>query len=180
MMKMKSILRMAVALLAAFGLLAGVPQQGMAKKKATATSSAKADSGKNTKSSKSRKTSTSKKASASSKTKEENKLSKADADAKELVSDLTTTQKKKLLGLLNDGDVEALTAVTGVGGVRAKAIMKGRPFTSIEDLREVEGVGSKVFGDVVAHGKTMTGSSSAKSAKSKTGKKSSTRTKKSS
>lgn len=145
--------KLTVALLTVFALVAGVPQVTMAKKKAKTEASSKA--------SKSKKT-----AKASSKNKDENKISKADAEAKELVSDLTTSQKKKLLGLLNDGDLEALTAITGVGAVRAKAIMKGRPFKSIEDLREVEGVGNKVFGDVVAYGKNPSGS--AKSAKSKT------------
>ena len=158
--KMNVCVKLTVALLTVFALVAGMPQVTMAKKKAKAEASAK--------SSKSEK--------ASSKEKAESKISKADAEAKELVSDLTSTQKKKLLSLLNDGDLAALTAITGVGEVRAKAILKGRPFDSIEDLREVEGVGNKVFGDVVAYGKNP--SESAKPTKSKTASKKSSSSKK--
>ena len=160
--KMNVCVKLTVALLTAFALVAGVTQVTMAKKKAKSEVAAKASTASKTSSKKSKKTTSS-----SSKKKEESKISKADAAAKELVSDLTTTQKKKLLTLLNDGDTEALSAITGVGEVRAKAIIKARPFKSVEDLRQVSGVGDKVFGDVVAHGKTLTGRSSAKSAASK-------------
>lgn len=139
--------KLTVSLLTVFALVAGVPQVTMAKKKTKAETAEKSSSAK-------------------SKKKEESKISKAEAEAKEMVSDLTTTQKKKLLGLLNDGDVDGLTAITGVGEVRAKAIIKARPYKSVEDLYTVEGVGNKVFGDVIAYGKAP--AASGKSAKSKT------------
>jgi len=163
--------KLAVALLTVFALVAGVPQITMAKKKAkseAAESTAKSSSKKSKK----------KPASKSSEKKGEAKISKADAAAKEMVSELTTTQKKKLLTLLNDGEVEELTAIEGVGEVRAKAIIKARPFESVEGIREVSGVGEKVFGDVIAHGETLTGRSSSKSAKSTSAGKKSSKTKK--
>ncbi len=161
---------MTVALLSALALVAGVPQTAMAKKKAGDSAEVKADGGK-AKPGKTKKTK--KKTAAASKGKAGAKLSKADAAAKKMVADLTTTQKKKLLVLLNEGDANELAGISGVGKVRGAAIAKARPFESLEDIRKVKGVGAKVFADVVAHGKTLTGRSSKSSTKRTAGKKAS-------
>lgn len=167
--KMGISVRMTVALLTALALMAGAPQATMAKKK-TSDPAAKADSGK-AKSGKANKTT--KKTAAASKEKDGAKASKAEAAAKKLVADLTSTQKKKLLALLNDGDAKELAGISGVGKVRGEAIAKARPFESLEDIRKVKGVGDKVFADVVSHGKTLTGSASKSSTKKTAGKKAS-------
>lgn len=147
--------RMTVALLTALALMAGVPRTTMAKEKASdSAASAKADSGK-AKSSKAE--TTTKKTGTAGKEKDEAKASTEDAAAEKMVAELTTAQKKKLLALLNEGDAKALAEISGVGKVRGEAIAKARPFESLEDVRKVKGVGAKVFADVVAHGKTLTG-----------------------
>lgn len=150
--KSNVMMKLTVSLLTVITLVTGVPQDSLAKKKVKTAVAEKSSS------------------------KKSEEMTKAEAEAKEMVSDLTTTQKKKLLGLLNDGDAEDLTAITGVGEVRAKTIIKARPYKSIEDLRSVEGVGSKVFGDVVAYGKAP--AASKKSASSKTASKKASKSKK--
>lgn len=161
--------KVAVALLTALALMAGVPQTTMAKKKASDPAAAKADSGKS-KAGKAEKTTT-KKTAAASKEKDEGKDSKEDAAAKKMVADLTSAQKEKLLALLNKGDAKELAEISGVGKVRGEAIAKARPFESLEDVRKVKGVGDKVFADVVGYGKTLTGSASKSSTKKTEGKK---------
>ncbi len=91
-------------------------------------------------------------------------ISKSQADANKLVSSLTSTQKKKLLALLNEADVDGLTAISGVGKSRGVAITKARPFESVQDVRGVKGVGQKLFSDLVSHGKTLTRPRGGKSA----------------
>jgi len=161
--------RMSVALLAALALMAGLPQTTMAKKKASDPVEAKADSEKS-KPSKAEET-TAKKSSADSKKKDGEKSGKEDASVEKLVAELTPTQKKKLLALLNDGDAKALAEISGVGKVRGEAITKARPFESLEDVRKVKGMGDKVFADVLAHGKTMAGESPKSSTKKEADKK---------
>ena len=100
--------------------------------------------------------------------KEEPKISAEQAAAKELVSDLTTTQKSKMLDLLNEGEAEELAAISGISETRAKAIIKERPFDSIDEVILVKGIGSATFDNVIEHARSLTqrGSSSA-STKSK-------------
>lgn len=72
------------------------------------------------------------------------------AGAKKKVDALTATQKEKLLDYANKGDVKALTAVDGVGEVKAKAIIAERPFTNGEGLIMVDGIGEGTFDNILA------------------------------
>lgn len=77
-------------------------------------------------------------------------------EAAEAVKQLTAAQKTKLLALLNDGDPEALTAISGIGKTQCEAIVQARPFKSLDDLRRVREIGMNVFADVASHGKAST------------------------
>ncbi len=88
--------------------------------------------------------------------KSETRITREQAEAKKLVAALTTTQKTKLLALLNEGDAKALTSISGVGKTRATQIANARPFDKVEDLAGVRGVGPRTFTEVVAHGKSLT------------------------
>ena len=46
---------------------------------------------------------------------------------------------------INHASVEQLSYLPGIGEARAKDIIKHRPYTSIEDLKEVSGIGEKTF-----------------------------------
>lgn len=104
------------------------------------------------------------------------RMMKLEAEAKKIASKLTTTQKSKLLALLNDGDQDKLTGIEGIGESRSEAIKDARPLKRVEDLQKVKGVGLKTFSDVVDHGKTLTRSRSS-SRKSQSASKSSSKTK---
>ena len=93
--------------------------------------------------------------------------------AKQLVSDLTTTQKSKMLLLLNEGSAKDLSAIRGISGTRAAAIEKARPFKSIDEVILVRGIGKTTFGEVIEHARSLTqrrSSSSRSSSSSKTAK----------
>jgi DNA uptake protein ComE-like DNA-binding protein len=81
------------------------------------------------------------------------------------VLDLTPTQEDKLLGLLNDGTTDDLTAISGIAATRAEAIVSARPFQNVHEIMLVPGVGGATFERILAHGKTLT-QPAAKSAKS--------------
>lgn len=70
--------------------------------------------------------------------------------------DLTPTQEDKLLGLLNRGSAEELTAISGISATRAQAIVSARPFQKVHDVIRVPGVGDATFSRIVKHGKTLT------------------------
>ncbi len=82
--------------------------------------------------------------------------------AKKLTSALTSTQKSKLLALLNEGSSEDLVAIKGIAKTRAASIVKARPYKEIDEVILVEGVGEGTFTNVVAHGKSLTQRSSSK------------------
>ena len=82
--------------------------------------------------------------------------------AQKLLSSLTTTQKSKLLSLLNEGTDEDLIAIKGIAKTRAASIVKARPFKKVDEVILVEGVGEGTFTNVVAHGKTLTARRSSK------------------
>ena len=114
----------------------------------------------------------------SSKEKEDSKAkpshaSREQREAKEQVADLTTTQKSKMLILLNEGDTERLAMIKGISTTRASAIEKARPFSSIDEVVLVRGIGESTFGEVIAHARSLTArrtGSSSSSSKSKTSK----------
>lgn len=78
---------------------------------------------------------------------------KVPAKIEAIAKSLTTTQRGKLLDLLNKGDEPALVAIPGVGETRAAAIKKARPFNDVTDVAKVDGVGEGTFAEMVAHAK---------------------------
>jgi len=95
--------------------------------------------------------------------------SKEQRQAKEKVADLTTTQKSKMLDLLNEGDADQLTLIKGISTTRATAIEKARPFSSIDEVVLVRGIGQTTFAEVIAHARSLTARrSSSSSSKSRT------------
>ena len=76
--------------------------------------------------------------------------------AKQSANKLTTTQKTKMLALLNKGDSSELEAIRGIGKSRATALTKARPFKSVEQLVNIKGVGDAVYSGLLAHAKSLT------------------------
>lgn len=66
---------------------------------------------------------------------------------------LTPAERLKLLGILNEGDDQALQSLPGIGATRAVAIKKARHLTDPVDLVKVEGIGDQTFVDIIAHAK---------------------------
>lgn len=102
---------------------------------------------------------------------QENKLSAAQIGAKQLVAELTTTQKSKMLTLLNKGTAEDLTVIKGISKTRSAAIEKARPFESIDEVLKVRGIGRATMSEIVSHARSLT-TSTRKSASSSSKKKS--------
>ena len=78
---------------------------------------------------------------------------KTPAKVEAVAKTLTTSQKSKLLVLLNEGDDKELQALPGIGATRAAAIKKARPFDDVTAVVAVEGVGEGTFAEMVAHAK---------------------------
>ncbi len=76
--------------------------------------------------------------------------------ARELVAELTTTQKSKVLTLLNEGTPTELAVIKGVSKTRAAAIEKARPFESIDEVILVSGIGKKTISEIVSHARGLT------------------------
>jgi DNA uptake protein ComE-like DNA-binding protein len=72
------------------------------------------------------------------------------AEAKKVADSLTDAQRAQLLDLLNKGDDKALEAVEGIGAVRAKNIIAKRPYTKVEDVAMVDGIGIATFKNLAA------------------------------
>ena len=70
-----------------------------------------------------------------------------------LGADLSSSQRSKLMEILNKGDEAALTSLPGVGATRAKAIVKARPLKDLAALQSVDGMGEATVSDIVAHAK---------------------------
>lgn len=66
---------------------------------------------------------------------------------------LTPAERLKLLGILNEGDDQALQSLPGIGSTRAVAIRKARPIIDPVDLVKVEGIGDQTFVDIITHAK---------------------------
>ncbi len=67
---------------------------------------------------------------------------------------LTASQKTKLLKTLNEGDDKDLSALPGVGDVRAAAIKKARPIKAIPDLLKVDGIGEDTYNEIIKSAKS--------------------------
>jgi len=102
------------------------------------------------------------KAVAAKTTEKESSERKPGPKAKELAADLTTTQKSKLLVLLNEGTAKDLIAINGIAKVRAASIVEARPFDKVEEVSIVKGIGKVTFEKVILHGKSLTQRSSSK------------------
>ena len=75
------------------------------------------------------------------------------ASAKKKSATLTAAQRTKLLDLANKGDAKSLQEIDGVGETKAKAIIKDRPFTNVEDIIMVDGVGEGTFDKILTFAK---------------------------
>ena len=53
---------------------------------------------------------------------------------------------------LNSASREQLITIPGVGDVMAKRIIDGRPYTTMNDLLKVPGIGPKILEKIRAHG----------------------------
>lgn len=78
---------------------------------------------------------------------EEIKLQKAATFAGEL----TSKEKAQVLKLLNEGEEQNLIDVKGIAASRAKSIINARPFSRIEDLVKIRGIGLSTFGSFLEH-----------------------------
>lgn len=76
---------------------------------------------------------------------------KVSPTAEALAKSLTESQRAALLALLNEGDAAALEAISGIGAVRARAIIQARPFATITEVMRVDGVGEGTFAKMIAH-----------------------------
>lgn len=70
-----------------------------------------------------------------------------------LVKELAPATKTKLLGILNKGTAEELREFPGVGETKSAAIIKARPFASVDSVIRVKGVGLGLLEDLVKHAK---------------------------
>lgn len=61
---------------------------------------------------------------------------------------LVKQASEKALIHINTASPEDLSKLPGVGPVRAKAIMDGRPYSSIEDLKKIKGIKEGVFAKI--------------------------------
>ncbi|MDZ4288247.1 MAG: hypothetical protein U0984_09820, partial [Prosthecobacter sp.] len=75
------------------------------------------------------------------------------AKAKELAAGLSTAQKTKLMGILNEGDDKTLASLPGVGPVRSVAIKAARPYAEPLGLFKAVGVGEGTFAQIINHAK---------------------------
>ncbi|GEP41650.1 hypothetical protein [Brevifollis gellanilyticus] len=73
--------------------------------------------------------------------------------AKVAALSLTSAQRYRLLEILNEGNESMLRSLPGIGGTRALAIQKARPYLEVIDLLKAEGVGEQSLVDIVAHAK---------------------------
>jgi len=86
--------------------------------------------------------------------------------AQKAVAELSATKKDKLLSLVNAGKATELVAVRGIGKARAAAVVKARPFKSLDEVTKVKGIGDAVFANLLKHG-TKAAPKSSKSTSSK-------------
>ena len=58
---------------------------------------------------------------------------------------------EKLVVNVNDADIETLQQLPGIGEFLAERIIEGRPFSQVEDLLEIQGVGKAKYGRIKSH-----------------------------
>ena len=109
----------------------------------TEKSAAKADGG----------TRKAKSAAAAAEDRARDRIGKLEQEAKKIAAQLSSSERKKLLALINDSKTGELATIRGIGKSRSTAIEKARPIESIEDLPKVKGIGLKTLADVVDHGR---------------------------
>ena len=80
------------------------------------------------------------------------------------IAQTTKTDQKVVLVDLNTADLKTITAVPGVGDTLAAAIIKARPFKSVDDLKNVKGIGPGPKFDSLKKYFTVAKSAAAKSA----------------
>ena len=73
--------------------------------------------------------------------------------AKKQSEKLTPAQRTKLLDLVNKGDTKAVQEIDGVGEGKAANIIKDRPYTSVEDIIMVDGIGESTFEKIIKFAK---------------------------
>lgn len=81
---------------------------------------------------------------------------------------LSPDQSAKLLELVNKGDSKAIGEVKGIGPKLAGSIIAKRPYSKVEELVKVDGIGESKFNDILAFAK---GQQTAVTAKKETPKK---------
>ena len=114
-----------------------------------------------------KKTSPSRSAKAVSTAEKAEKIPAVQNNARKLVTDLTTTQKSKMLTLLNKGSAKDLSVIKGVSKTRGGAIEKARPFDSIDEVILVKGIGTGTFAEIISHARSLTARKSSSSASKK-------------
>ena len=65
--------------------------------------------------------------------------------------DLTPSQRDRLLLLLNEGTENEISNVAGIASVRSESIRKARPFRELKEVQQAEGIGPRIFTNIIAH-----------------------------
>ncbi len=94
-----------------------------------------------------------KKTASAAKAKSESATDGPSIKSQALAKALTAGQRGELLDILNKGDDKAMQSLPDIGGTRAAAVKKARPFADPIDLLKVEGIGDVTFGEIIAHAK---------------------------
>lgn len=79
------------------------------------------------------------------------KVKKVKAKKKEVKKERKETKKSEKKSdkiNLNEADVKEFKNIGGVGDALAKRIVKNRPFRKVEELKEVKGIGDKMYDDM--------------------------------
>lgn len=75
------------------------------------------------------------------------------AAAKKQADTLTPEQSSKLLELVNKGDSKAIGEVKGIGPKLSGVLIAKRPYSKVEELINVDGIGEGKFKDIIAFAK---------------------------
>lgn len=88
----------------------------------------------------------------------ESRMAAAGKQAESLSAEQTT----KLLELVNKGDSKAIGEVKGIGPKLAGSIIAKRPYSKVEELVKVDGIGESKFNDILAFAKGQQPAATAK------------------
>ena len=75
------------------------------------------------------------------------------ASDKALADSLSAAQKTKLMSILNTGDEKELSALPGIGLIKATAIKTARPLKEPTDLLNVMGIGEATYTGIINYAK---------------------------